>query len=86
MSSLSKHHAPFDKGRDGFVMGEGAGVLVLEAWSMPSGEVPEFMAKLWAMEQAEMAYHITSPAPEGEGAQRAIGGSVWPMEASSRPM
>jgi 3-oxoacyl-[acyl-carrier-protein] synthase II len=63
---------PFDKGRDGFVLGEGAGVLVLERaeFAAARGKAPH--AVLAGAGITSDGYHITAPDPEGSGAVRAI--------------
>lgn len=67
---------PFDARRSGFVMGEGAGCLVLESLTHAQARGATILAEVAGYGASGDAYHITSPAPEGDAAARAIRGAI----------
>lgn len=76
---------PFDKERDGFVMGEGAGIVILESLDHALSRGASIRAELIGYGATNDAYHITAPSPDGKSAARAISnaladGGVKPQE------
>jgi 3-oxoacyl-[acyl-carrier-protein] synthase II len=63
---------PFDANRDGFVLGEGAGALILESLEHALERGADVVAEVVGFGQSADAYHMTAPAPEGAGAQLAM--------------
>lgn len=67
-----KASRPFDKDRSGFIMGEGAGILILEDYEYAKARGANILCEFAGFGASGDAYHFTSPAPQGEGGGRAM--------------
>ena len=74
---------PFDKDRDGFVMSEGAGIVILERLDQARGRGARILAEVLGYASSSDAFHIASPDPEAAGAVRAM---RWAVEDARKPL
>ena len=82
-SDKKRASIPFDKERSGFVMGEGAGLLLLEEYEHAKKRNAKIYAEVVGYSATSDSYHITSPSPEGEGGARAMVNAI--KEAGIKP-
>lgn len=71
---------PFDANRDGFIMGEGAGVLILETLNHALKRNANIIAEIVGFSSTNDAYHMTAPLPDGSGASKCMAGAIKDAE------
>ena len=74
---------PWDKGRDGFVIGEGAGILVLEEWEAAKARGAEMYAEMVGYGMSGDAYHISAPSEDGDGPARVMRNTLADAEVNA---
>ena len=75
-SDINNASIPFDLNRNGFVMGEGSGILILESLESALKRDAKIYAEITGYGSTADAYHLTSPAPNGEGAKEAMSKAI----------
>jgi 3-oxoacyl-[acyl-carrier-protein] synthase II len=74
---------PWDKGRDGFVIGEGAGVIVLEEWEAATARGADIYAEMVGYGMSGDAYHISAPSEDGDGPARVMRNTLADAEVNA---